>query len=232
MALTTGSIAPETAASFMNLGGTGRTRVFTGLKEFQRYLRACAAEEPIKLLACATAVAAVTKASIQKVFGDDSILAPNTETTQDLRSDEGAGGPLYIDGSLLRASIEARAEPDGAGALAGVGSASQILVWQEHGYTTAPDSMIPNKIVPPRPAFSAGVYMAMPICQKIVARFALPGLEWRNMLGEYANMLQPEGNASGIGRIMKGAGDMRDIARGQMPYQRLSDSTTGIFLGE
>jgi len=223
------NIGPGTAASFMNLGGAGRQRVFTGLKEFQQYLRLCAAEEPIKLLACASAVAAVTKASIQKVFGDSSILAPNTETTQDLRSDEGAGGPLYIDGTTLRASIEARAEPDGSGALAGVGSASQILVWQEHGYTTAPDSMIPNKIVPPRPAFSAGVYMAMPICQKIVSRFALPGLEWRNMAGEYANLLKPE---AAIGGVLKGAGDMRDIARGQMPYQTGAEHETGVFLGE
>lgn len=205
----------------------GRARVFTGLKEFQQYLRACAAEEPVKLLACASAVAAVTKASVQKVFGDDSILAPNTETTQDLRSDGGAGGPLYIDGKLLRASIEARAEMDGGGAIAGIGSASQILVWQEHGYTTAPDSMIPNKIVPPRPAFAIGVYNAMPTCQEICFRFALPGLEWRNMAGEYANFLKPE---AAIGGMMKGAGDVRAIGRGQMPYQTGHELTTGVFL--
>ncbi len=202
-----------------------------GLKSFSATYACAQPKNPSSFSRAPARSAAVTKWSIQKVFGNDSILAPNTETTQDLRSDEGAGGPLYIDGALLKNSIEARAEIDGGGAIAGIGSGSQILVWQEHGYTTAPDSMIPNKIVPPRPAFSVGVYMAMPICQKICSRFAMPGLEWRNMAGEYANFMKPEG-AGGIGNMMKGAGDIRDIGRGQMPHQTADDFTTGVFLGE
>jgi hypothetical protein len=213
------SIGPGTAASFMDLGaGTSRPRIFGGLKEFSAFLKASAASEPVKILGTASVCAAILKWSIQHNFGNDQKLAPNTETTQDLRSDEGAGGPLYIDGALLQKSIEARAVMEGDGALAGCGSNSQILVWQEHGFTTAPDSMIPNKIVPPRPVFALGVYEAMPTLQKVVMRLAIVGLEWRNMQGYLASFSNPEA-------LMSGAGDIKDIARGQMPYQSVSSLT-------
>lgn len=216
-------IGPGTAASFMNLGTPGRARVFTGLKEFSAWLKTQAAEEPLRLLALASSCAAVTGWAVKKNFGDDSKLAPNTATTQDLRSDGGEGGPLYINGKLLESSIETRAVSEGDGALMGVGSSSQILVWQEHGYMTAPDSMIPNKIVPPRPVFALGVYEAMPICQQLVLRMALPGAVWHDMTGTLASFMRPE-------QIMSGAGDVMNIARGQMPFQTPKSLRTGVFV--
>jgi len=216
------TIGVNTAASFMNLKA-GRPRVFGGLREFSAFLKAEAVEEPLRLLAAAGVAGSIFKWKIQAEFGDDSKLAPNTPTTQDLRSDGGAGGPLLVSGAL-RDSIEAMAEPFGDGAIMGVGSASQILVWQEHGFTTAPDSMIPNKIVPPRPAFALGVYEAAPLVQQAIMRFVLPGTEWRNVNNTFGNFMNPES-------YMRGAGDIRAIGRGQMPYQRASDFKTGVFLG-
>lgn len=214
-------IGPSTAASFMNLshpaelkawgvGQVGKPRIFGGLREFAAFMKREAFEHPMRVLGAASFATAVMKWSIQREFGDYSKLAPNTEATMDLRSDEGAGGPLWISGALA-SSIEGVAVPEGDGAVSGVGSASQILVWQEHGYMTAPDSMIPNKIVVPRPAFALGVYEAMPLIQKGILRFVIPGLEWRNMDNTFANFMRPES-------FMHGAGDVMNIARGQMPH--------------
>jgi hypothetical protein len=98
------------------------------------------------------------------MFGESPPLAPiSQDSTAQMRADGGAGGPLLIDGSLLRDNIESGQD----GPLSGVGSARPEQAYHEMGYITAPNSMIPNKIVPPRPIILEGLLKSEPEITKI-----------------------------------------------------------------
>ncbi len=160
-------------------------RVFNGLGEFGRFLDGCVARAALAQEAAVALSADVVEKRVKSIYGDESKLAPiSQDSTAQLRSDGGAGGPLYIDGELLKGSVEKEV----AGDWAGVGSPEIIHKYHELGYTTAPTSMIPNKIVPPRPVFKIALDESqadlVAISEDLVAvtlgepsRLALPILE-------------------------------------------------------
>lgn len=126
------------------------SRFFNGLESFGRFLGECAAASVEAEQAAVELSAEMLLKRSQKMFGDEQQLAPiSQDSTAQLRSDGGAGGPLLIDGTLLRGSVGKHVGPGWAE----VGSAEPIMLYHEKGYTTSPESMIPDKIVPPRPVF-------------------------------------------------------------------------------
>jgi phage gpG-like protein len=139
-------------------------KFFDGLGEFADFLEASALRSGMMIDVTAAAAAKLVEKNVKRLYGESPPLAPiSQDSTAQLRSDGGAGGPLLIDGSLLRDSIESHSE----GGLAGVGSAEPIVAYHEHGYVTAPNSMIPNKVVPPRPVLKEGMMESIPEVLKL-----------------------------------------------------------------
>ncbi len=174
------------------------SKFFPSLGSFREFLDEQAVTYPERMVATAGAAAMILKTSIQKQFGDKAKLAPLTDTTISLRSD-GGDTPLYITGELLRDSIESEHEAWGEGAVAGAGSSEPIVVYHEHGYTTSPRSMIPNKPVPPRPAFAIGVYEALPVVKEVVEELLAPGFSIRNVRGRFSSFSNPDAMLSNVG---------------------------------
>jgi phage gpG-like protein len=128
----------------------GFTRVFNGLGEFGRFLGKTAALSVAAQEAGTALQSEVLYKRVRSIFGDSSKLAPiSQDSTGQLRSDGGAGGPLYIDGELLKDKTE---KEHGLN-FAGVGSAEPLQLVHEVGFVTSPLSMIPNKQVPGRPVY-------------------------------------------------------------------------------
>jgi hypothetical protein len=130
------------------------TRYFNGLGEFGRFLGKTAALSVAAQKAGTKLQSEVLYKRVRSIFGDDSKLAPiSQDSTAQLRSDGGAGGPLFIKGKLLRNKTEKESDLDFAGA----GSSEPIQLYQETGYVTSPLSMIPNKQVPGRPVYETAL---------------------------------------------------------------------------
>src|SRR5271165_935064 len=123
-------------------------KVFEGLRQFALFLDEQAAEIPARITASAAISAEALKISIKNVYGDPAELAALSDTTVALRTDSDPTRPLLITGETLRDSIESGYESTGADAIAGAGSSEFLVVQHEHGYVTAPTSMIPDKPVP------------------------------------------------------------------------------------
>jgi hypothetical protein len=176
------------------------TKYFEGLGAFRNFLMEEEIEDRVRLGFAATAAASTLEKTIKETFGDRSKLAPLTPTTISLRSD-GGDTPLLITGELLRDSIESEHGELGSGAFAGAGSNEPIVVYHERGYTTSPASMIPNKVVPPRPAFAIGVYKALGILKELLPSILRPGFRVRTMRGRFASLNNPEALMSGAGDV-------------------------------
>lgn len=146
-------------------------REFGGLAQFAAFLDELALEQPGRLLATAGAASLIIQHQIKGVFGNKEKLAPLAQSTIDAREklgDPDPDAPLYgltkaKDGSIvpagtiMRDSIQAEhAQYGPEGAIAGVGSNEQIVVWHETGAGN----------YPPRPAFAIGVYEAMPVVRE------------------------------------------------------------------
>jgi hypothetical protein len=176
-------------------------REFKGLASFARFMEEQALTEPERLLMTAGATAMVLEKSVKDTYGDKSKLAPlSPDSTLQMREGD---TPLLITGEKLRDSFESIHEAYGDGAVAGVGSSEPIVTYHEHGFVTAPNSMIPGKVVPPRPAFAIGVYLALPAVKQLIELLLPPGGVLRTLRGKFASLSRP-------GSMLTNAGNPAD----------------------
>jgi hypothetical protein len=181
-------------------------KIFEGLRQFALFLDEQAAEIPARITASAALSSEALKISIKNVYGDQAELAALSATTIALRPDNGST-PLLITGETLRDSIESGYESTGADAISGVGSSEFLVVRHEHGYVTAPTSMIPDKAVPPRPAFAIGVYKALPVIREMVTTLLTRGFRVMTGGGKFASLRNPESMMTGTGDIANRLGE-------------------------
>lgn len=177
-------------------------KVFDGVGMFALFCDEQALEIPERVYAAALFSADMLKTSIKKVYGDPSELEALSQTTLDL-SPSREGGPLLVDGSKLRDSIQSHAEMTGPeSAFATTGSPEPLVASHEHGYVTADTSMIPGKTVPPRPAFAIGVYKGLPEVIKVVQALLGRNYSVRGTGNKFASL------AKGGEGLTENAGDL------------------------